>query len=262
MKDRPPARDSVADRDASGPLARRARAAARAARLRGDASDRFARHQGARARRRCRSNRNDGDAVQVRRARARPRTYVSRLHRVGRRTRRTTSRGSVNLIVLRTPPGSAMMLASAIDERGWPEVIGTIGGDDTILVIVARADETAASSSSAFSDLERSSCIMSRIVLAYSGGLDTSVLLKKLDSRRPRGRRDDARSRRKRRDAGERRARPRSKRCAPKRSTLGASDAVLIDARERFIEEYACRRCAPTRCTKASIRSRRRSRAR
>ncbi len=53
----------------------------------------------------------------------------------------TTIAGSANLIVMRTPPGSAMMLASAIDEAGWPEVIGTIGGDDTILVIVRSADE-------------------------------------------------------------------------------------------------------------------------
>jgi transcriptional regulator of arginine metabolism len=46
-------------------------------------------------------------------------------------------RGSVNQIVLRTPPGSAMMVASAIDSAGWPEVLGTLGGDDTVLVIVA-----------------------------------------------------------------------------------------------------------------------------
>jgi len=45
-------------------------------------------------------------------------------------------RGSLNQIVLRTPPGSAMLVASAIDEAEWPEVLGTIGGDDTVLVIV------------------------------------------------------------------------------------------------------------------------------
>ncbi len=45
-------------------------------------------------------------------------------------------RGSLNQIVLRTPPGSAMLVASAVDEAGWPEVLGTIGGDDTVLVIL------------------------------------------------------------------------------------------------------------------------------
>jgi transcriptional regulator of arginine metabolism len=48
-------------------------------------------------------------------------------------------RGALNQIVLRTPPGSAMMVASAIDSAGWNEVIGTIGGDDTILVILSDA---------------------------------------------------------------------------------------------------------------------------
>jgi transcriptional regulator of arginine metabolism len=46
---------------------------------------------------------------------------------------------SSNLVVLRTPPGAAQFLASALDRSGLPEVVGTIAGDDTILV-VARAD--------------------------------------------------------------------------------------------------------------------------
>jgi transcriptional regulator of arginine metabolism len=29
-----------------------------------------------------------------------------------------------------------MMLASAVDEAAWPEVLGTIGGDDTVLIVV------------------------------------------------------------------------------------------------------------------------------
>jgi transcriptional regulator of arginine metabolism len=45
---------------------------------------------------------------------------------------------SGNLVVLRTPPGAAQFLASAIDRTGLADVIGTIAGDDTILV-VARA---------------------------------------------------------------------------------------------------------------------------
>ncbi len=38
-------------------------------------------------------------------------------------------------MVLRTPPGAAQFLASAIDRAGLPEVLGTIAGDDTILVV-------------------------------------------------------------------------------------------------------------------------------
>jgi transcriptional regulator of arginine metabolism len=42
---------------------------------------------------------------------------------------------SGNLVVLRTPPGGAHLLASAIDRGGLPDVIGTIAGDDTILLV-------------------------------------------------------------------------------------------------------------------------------
>ncbi len=62
-------------------------------------------------------------------------TYTSRLHRVIAELVRD-ARGSMNQIVLRTPPGSAMLVASAIDEADWPEVMGTLGGDDTVLVIL------------------------------------------------------------------------------------------------------------------------------
>ncbi|HVB99095.1 MAG TPA: ArgR family transcriptional regulator [Candidatus Dormibacteraeota bacterium] len=40
-----------------------------------------------------------------------------------------------NLLVLKTPPGGAQSLAAAFDRERWPEVLGTIGGDDTVLVI-------------------------------------------------------------------------------------------------------------------------------
>jgi transcriptional regulator of arginine metabolism len=43
--------------------------------------------------------------------------------------------GSGNLAVLRTPPGAAQYLASAMDRASLAEVIGTIAGDDTILVV-------------------------------------------------------------------------------------------------------------------------------
>ena len=42
---------------------------------------------------------------------------------------------SANLVVLRTPPGAANFLASAIDHGSVPGIVGTIAGDDTIMVI-------------------------------------------------------------------------------------------------------------------------------
>jgi transcriptional regulator of arginine metabolism len=43
--------------------------------------------------------------------------------------------GSANLMVLRTPPGAAQFLASAIDRAALHEVVGTIAGDDTVMAI-------------------------------------------------------------------------------------------------------------------------------
>ncbi len=40
-----------------------------------------------------------------------------------------------NLIVLKTAPGHANTVAVALDNEEWPDVVGTIAGDDTILVI-------------------------------------------------------------------------------------------------------------------------------
>jgi transcriptional regulator of arginine metabolism len=51
---------------------------------------------------------------------------------------------SGNLVVLRTPPGAAHFLASAIDRSGLPEVVGTIAGDDTILVVARESTGGAA----------------------------------------------------------------------------------------------------------------------
>jgi transcriptional regulator of arginine metabolism len=42
---------------------------------------------------------------------------------------------SANLTVLRTPPGAAQFLASAIDRAALHEVVGTIAGDDTVMAI-------------------------------------------------------------------------------------------------------------------------------
>ena len=42
---------------------------------------------------------------------------------------------SANLVVLRTPAGAAQLVASAIDHAAWPSILGTVAGDDTVLVI-------------------------------------------------------------------------------------------------------------------------------
>jgi transcriptional regulator of arginine metabolism len=49
-------------------------------------------------------------------------------------------RGSANLVVLRTPPGAAQFFASAIDRADRPQLLGTIAGDDTVLVICTEPD--------------------------------------------------------------------------------------------------------------------------
>jgi len=41
------------------------------------------------------------------------------------------------MLVLRTPTGSASALAAALDHEDWPEVLGTLAGDDTLLIIAA-----------------------------------------------------------------------------------------------------------------------------
>jgi transcriptional regulator of arginine metabolism len=44
-------------------------------------------------------------------------------------------RTAQNLVVVKTSAGSAQPVSAAIDAEEWGEVIGTIGGDDTILAI-------------------------------------------------------------------------------------------------------------------------------
>jgi transcriptional regulator of arginine metabolism len=46
-----------------------------------------------------------------------------------------SAEASANLVVLRTPAGGAQLLASAIDHAGWASILGTVAGDDTVLVI-------------------------------------------------------------------------------------------------------------------------------
>ena len=47
-----------------------------------------------------------------------------------------SAEASGNLVLLRTPPGAAQFLASAFDRSGLPEIMGTIAGDDTLVVVV------------------------------------------------------------------------------------------------------------------------------
>ena len=46
-----------------------------------------------------------------------------------------SAEASANLVVLRTPPGAAQFLASAFDKADLADILGTIAGDDTLLVI-------------------------------------------------------------------------------------------------------------------------------
>lgn len=61
---------------------------------------------------------------------------------------------SGNLAVLRTPPGAAHYLASAIDRAALPEVLGTIAGDDTIF-LVAREPLTGAELAARFENIQQ-----------------------------------------------------------------------------------------------------------
>jgi len=58
---------------------------------------------------------------------------------------------SANLVVLHTPPGGSQLLASALDNAistgALPEIIGTVAGDDTVLVITRSADGGVAAAS-------------------------------------------------------------------------------------------------------------------
>ena len=47
----------------------------------------------------------------------------------------TSAEASANLVVLRTPAGAAQFLASVIDHVALPSILGTVAGDDTVLVI-------------------------------------------------------------------------------------------------------------------------------
>ena len=44
-------------------------------------------------------------------------------------------RSAQNLLVVKTIVGSAQPVAAALDEADWPDVVGTLAGDDTILIV-------------------------------------------------------------------------------------------------------------------------------
>lgn len=69
----------------------------------------------------------DEPALQERLARVAAETLVS-------------AAASANLVVLRTPPGAAQYLASAIDHAALGDVLGCVAGDDTVLVVAGAAD--------------------------------------------------------------------------------------------------------------------------
>lgn len=52
-----------------------------------------------------------------------------------------------NIVVLRTPPGSAHVVASALDRAALTGVLGTVAGDDTVLVVIADGVASAESAS-------------------------------------------------------------------------------------------------------------------
>lgn len=73
-------------------------------------------------------------------------TFGGRLARLAQELL-VSAEASANLVIVRTPAGGAQFLASAIDHADWPTVLGTVAGDDTVLVIArdpAGGDELAA----------------------------------------------------------------------------------------------------------------------
>ena len=78
-----------------------------------------------------------------------------------------SAEASANLVVLRTPPGAAQYFASAIDRVGWDAVLGTIAGDDTI-ILVSRDPEGGA-------DVAERFLLMSRSGKPALDTLDTTI---------------------------------------------------------------------------------------
>ena len=73
-----------------------------------------------------------GSAYQIAAGRADPKPTIERLLPA----LFTEVEGVDNLVVIKTLTGGAQPVAVALDRQGWPEVLGTISGDDTILLIL------------------------------------------------------------------------------------------------------------------------------
>ena len=73
-----------------------------------------------------------GSAYQIATGRADPKPTIERLLPA----LFTEVEGVENLVVIKTLTGGAQPVAVALDRQGWPEVLGTISGDDTILLIL------------------------------------------------------------------------------------------------------------------------------
>jgi transcriptional regulator of arginine metabolism len=61
---------------------------------------------------------------------------------------------AANLVVIRTPPGSAHLVGVVLDESGLPEIVGNICGDDTIFIACRSNDEAEALMSKLRGELE------------------------------------------------------------------------------------------------------------
>jgi argininosuccinate synthase len=164
-----------------------------------------------------------------------------------------------NLVVVRTPPGHANLLASTLDRAGLPGLAGTVAGDDTVLLVCTeRTSGRAIARQHRAPPDPRSSGGANRappdppdsavtvpapaprrarmtpstrdlVVLAYSGGLDTTVAVHRLTHEQ--GRRVVALLA----DVGQ----GEDLATAARRAlAAGAEDAVVVDARERFAAEF------------------------
>ena len=162
--------------------------------------------------------------------------FSSRLHRVVSEVV-IQARSSLNQIVLRTHPGTAMMLAAAIDNAGWPEVLGTIGGDDTVLVICEKPGDHADDQAALRRHARRDSSLREDRPGVFRRARHVGAA-QAVRRRRTPGRRDDANLGESDLVAGEG-SQDALDAVRRKALALGAAEAVLIDARERFIDDYA-----------------------
>ena len=50
---------------------------------------------------------------------------------------------AANLVVVKTHPGNAHTVAVALERKNWPEVVGTVAGDDTVFIATRKASDAA-----------------------------------------------------------------------------------------------------------------------